>query len=212
MTIESSLIRLGIAGLAVGWTVLMPGPRAAVAAGADDTFNLGSSPDPPTSVARYSIESEELTPVPYVVVPPPPPIPGLLGGAAGATALDPVPGNEYTPMGSATVSPSESDQVLRLVRVTVAPGGSLRLGQVGGSGLVVMESGWLEVTEGGDATRLMRAPGYESIAAHPYQGAITIDAGDQLTFESEATVVLSNRGETPAYVLTVSVAPKADGP
>ena len=89
--------------------------------------------------------------------------------------------------------------------MTVAPGGSLRLAKFGGSGLVIVESGWLEVTERSDTTLLVRAPGKVSQALLASSGAATIDAGDRFSFGPEATIVLHNRGERPAHVLTASV-------
>ncbi|MGH2615762.1 MAG: hypothetical protein ACRDJC_11020 [Thermomicrobiales bacterium] len=203
MTLKHLIIRMATIGLLVGLTGLMPGAPAAAVAGPAGPFTMESVTSPAADVAQYTIGFQEMAPVRHVL-PPLPPVTGLLGGKVAADELDPIPGNTYSSLGSATVSAAGLEQVLTLARVTVAPGGTLRLAMPGGSGLVLVESGWLEVTERGDAMMLVRAPG-KGLSELAVPGAITIDAGDRFSFGPEATIVLHNRGERPASVLTASV-------
>jgi len=204
MTLKHAFLRVATIGLLVGLTRLMPGAQTAAIGGQAETFTMGGVSSPRADVAQYSIGFQDIEPVRHVL-PPSPPITGLLGGKVDVSTLDPVSGNEYTSLGSATVSDSGLEQGLRLARVTVAPGGSLRLAKLGGSGLVIVESGWLEVTERSDTTLLVRAPAKVSPALLASSGAATIDAGDRFSFGPEATIVLHNRGERPAQVITASV-------
>jgi hypothetical protein len=204
MTLKDACIRMTTIGLLVGLTGLMPGAPTAAIAGPAGASTMGPGSMSGTDVAQYSGWFQEIEPVPPVL-PPPPPIPGLLGGDLCVTACDLAPGNEYTSLGSAKVFASGLEQVLRLERVTVAPGSSLRLDKREGSGLVIVESGSLEVTERGNTMLLVRGPGKVSSALHASPGATTIDTGDRFSFGPEATIVLHNRGERPASVLTASV-------
>ena len=145
-----------------------------------------------------------IDPVPYSVwhqdVPQPrhvtPPLPGANAAQAETT---------YHALGSATVHAIGLPQVLSLTEVTIAPGGSLTLANLGGSGLIVLQSGWLELAERDGDALLTRSPLAESPAPREDEELPTLAPGDRLAFGPEATIVLRNRGENPAQLLTASV-------
>lgn len=131
-----------------------------------------------------------------------PPLPGDVGiGGIARTS----PENTYGPLGSTDVSAIGLPQTLSLTEVTTPPGGRLNLANLGGFGLIVLRTGWLELAElDGDAL-LTRSPSAEAPAAREDEDLPTIAPGDRISFGPEATIELRNRGENSAQLLTVSV-------
>jgi len=157
--------------------------------------------EPLSGAVPYSVWYEETPPAVRV----PPPIPGDDGGVFAASArLDP-PGNIYTSLGSAAVTSGEGPQVLSLTRVTVPPGSHLRLDQPGGSGLIVIEFGWLELTAKEGDVRLTSAAFVEAPLPADVRGGQVIAAGDRMAYDGDATLELRNTGDRPAQLLAASV-------
>ncbi len=77
----------------------------------------------------------------------------------------------------------------------------------GGSGLIVLRTGWLELAERDGDALLTRSPSAEAPAAREDEDLSTIAPGDRISFGPEATIVLRNRSEHHARVLTASVMP-----
>ncbi len=165
---------------------------------------MGITPNAGIDIAPYSVWYAE-TEQPRHVTPPLPE--NGVGrddpGDAGSGA--PLPENVYSSLGSATVSSVGLPQVLSLTEVTIEPGGRLTLTNPRGSGLIVVEAGWLELTERRGNALLSRAPLAESPALVEEESLPTMAPGDRLSFGPGATIVLVNRGEHPATVLAASV-------
>lgn len=171
----------------------LPGQRGEGAAGvADAGAFLAVAPDTRLVPAPYSVWHEEAPLARHVT----PPLPGDDATAAGVA---------YNPLGSAPVRALGLPQMLSLTEVTIAPGGELALANLGGSGVIVLQSGWLELAEQEGDARLTRSPLAESTAPREDEGPPTLAAGDRLTFGPGATIVLRNRGEHPAQLLTAFV-------
>ena len=161
------------------------------AAGESAAF-LAIAGDASAAPLPYSVWHEE-TPQPRHVTPP---LPG-----AGATATD----ITHNALGSAPIPAIGLPQVLSLAEVAIAPGGRLALANLDGSGVIVVQTGWLELAAREGDTRLTRSPLAESSAPEDDEALTTIAPGDRLAFGPGATIVLRNRGEQPARVLTASV-------
>jgi hypothetical protein len=183
----------------------LPGNRARPPVVTWESTSLASVSGGPVAAAElvpYSVGTQEV-PQPRHVTPPLPDGNVHLGGE-----LAPVPvaaENVYASLGSATVYTIGLPQVLSLTEVTIAPGGDLTLANLGGSGLIVLEEGWLELVEREGNAILTRSPLAESPAPREAEGPATITPGDRLSFGPGATIVLRNRGEQPARVLAASV-------
>jgi hypothetical protein len=140
----------------------------------------------------YSVWHEDL-PQPRHVTPPLPDI--------GSSS----PETTYNALGSTPIRAIGLPQVLSLTEVTIAPGGTLELSNLGGSGVIVLQTGWLELTTLDDDARLTRSPLAAAPAPRDDDGAPTLSPGDRLAFGPGADIVLRNRGEHPAKLLTASV-------
>jgi hypothetical protein len=147
---------------------------------------------PGSAPVLYSVWHED-TPLPRYVTPP---LPGAELTTAEIT---------YHALGSATVHAIGLPQVLSVNEVTIAPGGSLVMANPGGSGLIYLRTGWLELTERSGDARLVRSPLATSPAPLEDETPPTLAPGDRLSFGPESTIVLRNRGEHPAELLTASV-------
>jgi hypothetical protein len=158
-----------------------------------------------SGVVPYSVWYQE-TPVPVRV---PPPVPGDDGCVFTGAPLGPS-GNIYTSLGSAAVASRAEPQVLSLSRVTIPPGSHLRLDQPGGSGLIVVELGWLELTDKAGDVRLTSAAFTEAPLPVDVRGGQAVSAGDRMAYDGDATLELRNTGDRPARLLTASVDPRPD--
>lgn len=204
MTLTDAL--MGAAALWLLFVVCgVPGQRSRAPGISLESTSLSRfAPSPRVDVAPYSVWYEEL-PQPRYVTPPLPEDTGFLGNPGDLEPLVNVPENAYASLGSATVYAIGLPQVLSLTEVTIAPGGDLTLANLGGSGLIVLEVGWLELAEQDGNALLTRSPLAEPTALHEAEGPLTIAPGDRLAFGPGATIVLRNRGENPARVLAASV-------
>ncbi|MGH2617286.1 MAG: hypothetical protein ACRDJC_18800 [Thermomicrobiales bacterium] len=204
MTLTDAMV-----GAAALWLLFvlfgMPGNRArSPVVTWEETSLARISGGPAADVVPYSVWHQE-NPQPRYVTPPLPDADANLGGerepASEATAAEHV----YAALGSATVAAIGLPQVLSLTEVTIAPGTDLTLANLDGSGLIVLEEGWLELAERGGNALLTRSPLVASPAAREIDSAATLAPGDRLSFGSGATIVLRNRGEHPARILAASV-------
>jgi hypothetical protein len=155
-------------------------------------------------VSLYSV-SYEAMPELRTVTPPLPDDEARSG--AGEMATAPLPATTHESLGSVTVPAIDSPQVLSLTRVTIAPGEQLSLANLDGSGLIVLEEGWLELTRRDGNALIGRSPSATSPELSDADGPPSIAAGDRLSLAPGATIVLHNRNENPARVLTAMVGP-----
>ena len=165
--------------------------------------NRAASADDPAALATFA-PAARLAPVPYSVWqedrPQPrhvtPPLPD-----SGSSS----PEVAYNALGSTRVRAIGLPQALSLTEVTIAPGGALALSNLGGSGVIVLQTGWLELTTLDGDARLTRSPLAAAPAPRDDEGAPTLAPGDRLAFGPGADIVLRNRGDHPAQLLTASV-------
>ena len=171
----------------------LPGQWGDRAAMADDPAALLTvAPAARLAPLPYSVWRED-RPQPRHVTPP---LPGIGSSATEVT---------YNALGSTPVRAIGLPQVLSLTEVTIAPDGALALSNLGGSGVIVLQTGWLELaTLDGDA-RLTRSPLAAAPAPREDDGAPTLAPGDRLSFGPGADIVLRNRGKHPARLLTASL-------
>ncbi len=164
---------------------------------------LASSPGT-SAIAPYSVSYQDV-PQPRYVTPPCPEDDACFGNDSELALAVNDAVNVYAELGSAAVSATGLPQELSLTEVTIAPGGTLTLANLGGSGLIVVEVGWLELAERDGDALLTRSPLGEPPAPPDAESPATIAPGDRLAFGPGATIVLRNRGELAARVLAASV-------
>jgi hypothetical protein len=198
-----------LVGAAAVWLLLVacgiPGDRSRAPLGTvDDVPLAGVAIGRGADITRYSVWHQE-TPQPRHVPPPRPADGPWLVSADDTNPLALVPANVYTALGAAPVDASRLPQTLSLTEIEVVPGSMLTLADLGGSGLIVLEAGWLELARRDGNARLTRSPRVESPAPWETESAPTLAPGDHLAFGPGATIVLRNRGESPARVLTATV-------
>jgi hypothetical protein len=179
------ILALLLAGPAVGQALAVPAPVA------------------PVRGALYSVWYPEND---YTRVVLPPAFPDEAAVDAAVSNAPAVAPNEHVSLGSVGVEGSGWEHELSLSRITISPGGELRLADRADAGLVVLESGWLALTERRGPARVTRGPALPLLAPQAALETVTLSAGDRLSFEPAATIVLANRGEQPASLLLASVA------
>lgn len=159
------------------------------------TASAGSS----TGATPYSVAQREIARPRHVT----PPLPET--DAVVTIVGDGISGNAYAALGSTTVQAIGQPQVLSLTEVTIEPGRTLTLANLGGSGLIVLDVGWLELTECSGNTRLTRSPAGAAPPSPEADSGPTLSAGDRIAFGPGATIVLRNAGEDVAQLLAASV-------
>ncbi len=204
MTLTDAMI-----GAAALWLLFVacgaPGHRAGTPAVSGNTSDAAAhARAQQLDVVPYSVWHQD-DPQPRYVTPPLPAAAESIDDRDGLSEEETVPENVYSSLGSTAVSGIGMPQVLSLTEVTIEPGSTLTLVNLGGSGLIVLQSGWLELAERDGNAVLTRSPGGESPGMDTEGSLPTIGSGDHLSFGPGATIVLRNRGEHPARILTASV-------
>jgi hypothetical protein len=207
MTRKHSRIREAAIGLLAGIILTANGGTATTDA-RDDTAELSSVAPPAVDVTRFSASYPEA--LFLRVIPPLPPLPEPIDGDGELAPLDPSPENQFTSLGSVTIDVADERRMLRVSRVTVSPGGSVRFGHGGTVGLLIVESGRLGVIERGETAVIRRGLAPRDDSPLPGDGGAAVDAGDRLTYGPDDPIVLNNPGERAAHLLVASISPIDD--
>ena len=178
----------------------IPGQRPGAPSRSAETTASVASPHAPIVAVPYSVWYQEV-PQPRFVTPP---LPGA-GTPEVSTIGETIPESNCRTLGSTAIFAAGLPQTLSLTEITIPPGGRLTLADLDASGLLVLQSGWLELTARDGNARLISAPWAESAAPQADPRAPTVAPGDRIAFAPGATIALRNRAENAARMLAVTV-------
>ena len=178
----------------------IPGQRPGAPSRSAETTASVASPHAPIAAVPYSVWYQEV-PQPRFVTPP---LPGARTPEV-STIGETVPESNHRTLGSTAIFAAGLPETLSLTEITIPPGGRLTLADLDASGLLVLQSGWLELTAWDGNARLISSPWAESAAPQADPWAPTVAPGDRIAFAPGATIALRNRAENAARMLAVTV-------